>query len=45
LAGLGKLGVPVSAALADVIAQIDVLIDFTVPAATLANLEACAAAG
>ena len=45
LAGLGKLGVPVSAALADVIEDIDVLIDFTVPAATLANLETCARAG
>jgi 4-hydroxy-tetrahydrodipicolinate reductase len=41
LAGLGRNGVPVVEALADVIDQIDVLIDFSVPAATLANVAEC----
>ncbi|MEQ9465227.1 MAG: 4-hydroxy-tetrahydrodipicolinate reductase [Haliea sp.] len=45
LAGLGKIGVAVSGDLAAVVDDIDVLIDFTVPAATLANLALCAAAG
>lgn len=45
LAGLGKLGVPISGALEDVIELIDVLIDFTVPTATLANLKICVGAG
>lgn len=45
LAGLGKIGIAVSGDLAAVIDDIDVLIDFTVPAATLANLALCAAAG
>ena len=44
LAGLGRNGVVVSADLAAVIADIDVLIDFSVPAATLANLAQCQAA-
>ena len=42
LSGLGHNGVPVVAALAEVIDKIDVLIDFTVPAATVANAAACA---
>lgn len=42
LAGQGKSGVTVVADLADVISAIDVLIDFTVPAATLANVALCA---
>tara|TARA_B110000503_G_scaffold63073_1_gene99741 strand:- start:10707 stop:11510 length:804 start_codon:yes stop_codon:yes gene_type:complete len=41
LAGQGKNGVVVVDALAKVIADIDVLIDFSVPAATLANLALC----
>jgi len=45
LAGLGKNGVTVVGALADVIDQIDVLIDFTVPAATVANARLCAQHG
>ncbi|MEQ8803919.1 4-hydroxy-tetrahydrodipicolinate reductase [Haliea sp.] len=45
LAGLGKIGVAVTSDLAAVINGIDVLIDFTVPAATLSNLALCAAAG
>ncbi|TGD74137.1 4-hydroxy-tetrahydrodipicolinate reductase [Mangrovimicrobium sediminis] len=45
LAGTGRNGVVVSGDLAAVIGEIDVLIDFTVPDATLANLELCAANG
>lgn len=45
LAGQEGNGVTVVASLAEVIADIDVLIDFTVPAATLANLVTCAASG
>ncbi|PLW81697.1 4-hydroxy-tetrahydrodipicolinate reductase [Kineobactrum sediminis] len=45
LAGLGKMGVLIAGDLADVIEQIDVLIDFTVPAATLANVALCARHG
>ena len=45
LAGIGKLGVAVVGDIGQVIEQFDVLIDFTAPQATLANAEACAAAG
>ena len=45
LAGQGRNGVAVASSLADVVDAIDVLIDFTVPAATLANLEVCADRG
>ena len=45
LAGVGHKGVPVEGSLADVIGNIDVLIDFTVPAATLANAAQCAEQG
>jgi 4-hydroxy-tetrahydrodipicolinate reductase len=45
LAGLGKNGVVVVASLDSVISNIDVLIDFTVPAATIANVQACAEQG
>ncbi|MEH6634858.1 MAG: 4-hydroxy-tetrahydrodipicolinate reductase [Halioglobus sp.] len=45
LAGQGRNGVPVVGSLQDVIDDIDVLIDFTVPAATMANLELCAQHG
>lgn len=41
LAGQGKNGVPVASDLATVIANIDVLIDFSVPAATMANVTLC----
>ncbi|MFT4520264.1 MAG: 4-hydroxy-tetrahydrodipicolinate reductase [Halioglobus sp.] len=41
LCGQGKNGVAVVGALADVIGDIDVLIDFTVPAATVANVALC----
>jgi 4-hydroxy-tetrahydrodipicolinate reductase len=45
LAGLGRLGVKVAGDIAAVIEDFDLLIDFTVPAATLANVMACVAAG
>ncbi|MBB3046826.1 4-hydroxy-tetrahydrodipicolinate reductase [Litorivivens lipolytica] len=45
LSGLGKNGVKVSGSIDEVINDFDVLIDFTVPAATLANAKACGAAG
>jgi 4-hydroxy-tetrahydrodipicolinate reductase len=41
LSGLGKNGVPVVGSLAEVVDRIDVLIDFSVPAATLANIALC----
>ncbi|MGN0921649.1 MAG: 4-hydroxy-tetrahydrodipicolinate reductase [Cellvibrio sp.] len=42
LAGLGKLGVTLVGKLEDVISDIDVLIDFSSPQATLANVKVCA---
>ncbi len=45
LAGLGKLGVTLTSQIAAVIDDFDVLVDFTAPAATLANLAACREAG
>jgi 4-hydroxy-tetrahydrodipicolinate reductase len=45
IAGVGRLGVTVSADPLAAIAASDVLIDFTHPAATLEHLEACRAAG
>lgn len=45
LTGQGRNGVPVVGSLADVLDGIDVLIDFSVPAATLANLALCAERG
>ena len=45
LAGQGKNGVQVVGSLAQVIDDIDVLIDFTVPAATMANVALCAERG
>jgi len=45
LAGIGKLGVLVGSDLAAVTADFDVLIDFTRPEPTLANLEICRKAG
>lgn len=44
-AGLGQNGVIIAGDIDDVIADFDVLIDFSVPVATLANAKACAAAG
>lgn len=45
LAGIGKNGIQIVATLEEVIDQFDVLIDFTAPAATLANAIACRDAG
>ncbi|MDF3030706.1 MAG: 4-hydroxy-tetrahydrodipicolinate reductase [Moraxellaceae bacterium] len=45
LAGVGSLGVKISGDLEAVITDVDVLIDFTVPAATIANIEVCRRAG
>jgi 4-hydroxy-tetrahydrodipicolinate reductase len=45
LAGLGKNGVTVVGDINTVVDDFDVLIDFSIPAATLANVEACKAAG
>jgi 4-hydroxy-tetrahydrodipicolinate reductase len=45
LAGLGKSGVMIAGDIQAVINDFDVLVDFTAPAATLANAKACAAAG
>ena len=45
LAGIGKLGVTLGADLAAVTDAFDVLIDFTRPEPTLANLELCRQAG
>lgn len=45
LAGIGRCGVPVSGTLAAVADGYDVLIEFTRPDATLANLEQCRRAG
>lgn len=42
LAGQGSNGIPVVGSLAEVIGGIDVLIDFTVPVATIANVTVCA---
>lgn len=41
LAGVGALGVKVSGSLAEVINDFDVVIDFTAPAATAANVALC----
>ncbi len=45
LAGLGKNGVTVTSDLGAVVGDIDVLIDFTVPDATLANIAVCSSQG
>ena len=45
LAGVGKQGVTVVGDLAGVLDDFDVLIDFTHPTSTLANLDICRAAG
>ncbi len=45
LAGVGRIGVTLSADLGQVLDDFDVLIDFTHPSVTLKNLEICRAAG
>ena len=45
LAGVGRLGVAITGSLESVTDDFDVLIDFTSPESTLANLEICKASG
>ena len=45
LAGIGKNGIFIVGSIEEVLDQFDVLIDFTAPAATLANAAACRSAG
>ncbi len=45
LAGVGRCGVVVNAALSAVLADFEVLIDFTTPTATLAHLDSCRRTG
>ena len=45
VAGIGKLNVPIVDDLRAVVTDIDILIDFTHPTVTLANLETCRQAG
>lgn len=45
LAGIAPLGVPVSGELAAALSRADLMIDFSTPRATVAHLEAAAAAG
>jgi 4-hydroxy-tetrahydrodipicolinate reductase len=45
LAGLGHLGIPVSADVNEVLSKSDVLVDFSAPAASVANVEAAARLG
>lgn len=45
LAGVGELGIKVVDNLAAVINDIDVIVDFTTPATSIANLQVCAAHG
>src|SRR5690606_13271036 len=45
LVGLGRIGVTLAGALAAVVDEFDVLIDFTHPSVTLKNLEVCRQAG
>jgi 4-hydroxy-tetrahydrodipicolinate reductase len=45
LAGIGPLGVPVSGDAAPLLAQADVMVDFTHPGAALRHAELCAGAG
>lgn len=45
LAGIGKLNVLVSGALKDVLSDVDVVVDFTSPVATVEHLKLCREAG
>jgi 4-hydroxy-tetrahydrodipicolinate reductase len=45
LAGVGHLGVAVTASMQDALDRFDILVDFSVPAATLGALAICRAAG
>jgi 4-hydroxy-tetrahydrodipicolinate reductase len=43
VAGIGRLGVPISDRAGDAVADCDVAVDFTLPAAALGNIDACLA--
>ncbi len=45
VAAVGRLGVPVVSDMNAVLSQFDILIDFSIPSATLEKLDICAAAG
>jgi len=45
LAGQGKLGIVLNSSLESVLDQFDLLIDFTAPEVTIANLQLCVSAG
>ncbi len=45
VAGVGRIGVPITANLINALTSVDVLIDFTLPEATEANIRACREAG
>ncbi len=45
LAGVGTLGVKLVGSITEVVNDFELLIDFSVPAATLSNLDACVSAG
>ena len=45
VAGIGEVGIKISGSLDDIIASGDVIIDFTVPAATMSNVKKTASAG
>ncbi|MCB1794271.1 MAG: 4-hydroxy-tetrahydrodipicolinate reductase [Candidatus Competibacteraceae bacterium] len=45
IAGIGRLGIPITADLAPLVDHFDLLIDFTKPAVTIAHLALCRSAG
>lgn len=45
IAGIGRLGIPITAELAPLVDRFDLLIDFTKPAVTIAHLALCRSAG
>ncbi len=45
LAGIGKLGVPITSDVSDVLKKCDVLVDFSSPAVSVANIKAAASSG
>lgn len=45
IAGIGRLGIPITADLAPLVDRFDLLIDFTKPAVTIAHLALCRSAG
>jgi 4-hydroxy-tetrahydrodipicolinate reductase len=45
LAGIGRLGVPITSDVSDVLKKCDVLVDFSSPAVSVANIKAAASSG